>query len=82
MTEKTDNAPEAKEAGMHSLKRARLERLLTQRQLADKAKVSRTTVIAAERGEQVAELSKFRLAKALGMKPEELWPSAPKPEKK
>ena len=67
---------------MHALKRARLERLMTQKQLADMSHVSRTTIIAAERGEPVAELSKFRLAKALGLKPEELWPPEPQPEKK
>ena len=78
-----EKAKDARKGGaLHALKRARLEKLMTQRQLADKAKVSRTTVISAEHGEAIAELSKFRLAKALGLSPEELWPPEPKPKQK
>jgi transcriptional regulator with XRE-family HTH domain len=60
------------------LRALRLARVMTQDMLAEKAGVSRATVIRLEAGEIAARISTIRkLAEALGVRPEELVGGAP-----
>jgi transcriptional regulator with XRE-family HTH domain len=54
--------------------RLRLDRRLAQEQLAYKAGVSIRTVVRAEHGWPIAYRSAYRIAKALGVEMEELFP--------
>jgi DNA-binding XRE family transcriptional regulator len=51
------------------LRRVRDQRALTQEELAWRAGVSRTTVMRAERGEDIRQSSVRKLARALGVSP-------------
>jgi len=58
---------------MNKLKRLRGDKLLTQNQLAEKAGISRDTMNQVERGrQQPTYLTLCKLARALGVEPEEL----------
>lgn len=52
-----------------SLRRVRNQRALTQEELAERARVSRNTVVRAEQGEDVRQSSVRKLARALGVTP-------------
>ena len=51
------------------LRRLRDRRALTQEELAERAGVSRTTVMRAESGEDIRQSSVRKLARALGVRP-------------
>lgn len=58
---------------MKSLKEHRLEKLITQTELAKLAKISRVSVSQIEKGQQKpSELTIRKLAKALDVKPEDI----------
>jgi transcriptional regulator with XRE-family HTH domain len=57
------------------LVRWRLERGLTQVQLAKRAGLSRQVIGAAERGQTVSTVSVMKMAKALGVEPRDLMES-------
>ena len=57
------------------LHRLRVEKeAWTKKQLADKARVSQQTILKAERGESISEVSQARIAKALGISVRKLFP--------
>jgi transcriptional regulator with XRE-family HTH domain len=55
-----------------ALRRLRVEAALSQRDLADRAGVTQTTIVKAEAGHEVRPSTVRRLAKALGVEPREL----------
>lgn len=60
---------------MPRLRELRLQAVLTQAELGQKAGVSRTTVVAAEKGKRPRPRTIRALAKALGVKPQDIeWP--------
>ena len=60
---------------MPTLRELRWQAVLTQAELAQNARVSRTTVIAAEKGRRPRPRTIRALAKALGVKPQDIeWP--------
>ena len=57
-----------------TLRDARLRKLLSQRQLAERARVSQATIVKIERGDARPHPSTLRkLAEALGVEPEEFY---------
>ena len=57
---------------MPTLRELRVQAVLTQAELARKAKVSRTTVIAAEKGRRPRPRTIRALAEALGVRPQDI----------
>jgi transcriptional regulator with XRE-family HTH domain len=57
---------------MHPVRKARMSAGLNYRELAEQSHVSSTTLKKVEDGEQVSELTVFKIATALGLDPEEL----------
>jgi len=62
-----------------SLRYWRLERLLSQRQLAEASDVSEPTIIRAEGGKRIGALTAAKLARALGVTAKQLQEVEPRP---
>lgn len=60
------------------LKRLRLDAALSQRDLAETAGVTQTTIVKAEQGAAVRLVTQRKLARALGVAPRELLGEAPR----
>lgn len=57
-----------------NLERARARAGLSQESLAQAARVARMTIVRAERGQTPARFAtRYRIAQALGLQPEDLW---------
>ena len=59
-------------AVLKRLRRLRLERAMTQRELCERSGVTQVTIVRAERGEDTRPSTLRKLAQALGVEPREL----------